>query len=521
MTDLVGKVLGHYHLLELLGLGAMAQVYRACDLDSGANVAVKILHPHLTADPEFAARFEREARATASLDYPGIVPILDHGRQRDLNYLVMPLIEGPSLKAYLREQKDHTLPVAEAVNLVARLADALEHAHRQGVVHRDVKPSNVLLPGGDPEEPVLSDFGVARMVEATVNTASGTTLGTPAYMAPEQAEGKAADARSDIYALGAMLFELITGRLPFQAESPYAVVLHHIHTIPPSPRSLRPDLPQAVETVILRALAKDPANRYPTASAFAAALRHSLARPAQPRSRVPVPSLRSRTGLALAAAVVLLLAGALLAWYVGWRPPGRFGGAVAAEATPVVHTLILQGAPAVRGAWLDPDLPQRAAVEDPKVHLQGPSTPDRIAYRLILPEMPPGTEVLTATLSFYTVPWGEDNRYATVALHRLLRDWDPATATYEAPWTSPGLQAGVDYEAEPFFTLELDALLRNEGWLDLDVTPAVQGWLVGQANYGVMLRMTDDSFGMAHLWVYTTEYPDPNLRHRLTLVYRQ
>ncbi|MFQ5858404.1 MAG: protein kinase [Anaerolineae bacterium] len=521
MTDLVGKVIGHYRLLELLGQGAMAQVYRARDLDMGGDVAVKVLHPHLTADPEFATRFEREVRAAAGLDHPGIVRILDHGREGGLHYLVMPLIDGPTLKAYLQEREDHTLPIAEAVSLIARLADALDHAHCQGVVHRDVKPSNVLLPSGDPREAVLSDFGVARMVEATVDTASGTTLGTPAYMSPEQGEGKLADARSDVYALGTMLFELVTGQPPFQAESPYAVVLHHVHTPPPRPRSLRPDLPLAVEAVILRALAKSPADRYSSASAFAAALRQSLTQPAQPRSRVPIPSLRSRTGLAVVATLAVVLVGVLMALYAGWLPVSRFGGAVAADATPVVQTLILQGAPAVRGAWLDPDLPERAAAEDPKVHLQGPSTPDRIAYRLVLPEMPPATEVLTATLSLYTVPWGEDNRYATVALHRLLRDWDPATATYGAPWTSPGLQAGVDHEAEPFFTLKLDELLSSEGWLDLDVASAVRDWLTGQTNHGVMLRMTDDSFGMAHLWVYTAEYPDPDLRPRLTIVYRQ
>lgn len=513
MTDLIGKVLDRYHLLELLGRGAMAQVYRAHDLDSETDVAVKVLHPHLTADPEFATRFQREARAAAGLDHPGIVRILDHGREGDLHYLVMSLIEGPSLKRYLQAQEEPALPVREAVNLIARVADALDHAHRQGVVHRDVKPSNVLLPAGHPEGPILTDFGVARMVEATVDTASGTTLGTPAYMAPEQGKGQPADARSDIYALGAVLFELVTGRPPFQADSPYAVVMHHVHTPPPRPRSLRLDVPEAVEKVILRALAKNPRDRYPGAAAFADALRRSLTQPALPRSRAPI--------LAVAAAVLILVFGVLGGWYAGWLPVDRFGGAVAADVTPVVQTLVLQGAPAIRGAWLDPDLPERVAFEDPKVHLQGPSTPDRIAYRLILPEMPAGTEVLTATLSLYTVPWGEDNRYATVALHRLLRDWDPATATYQTPWTSPGLQAGVDYQAEPFFTLELTELLNNEGWLDLDITSPVQEWLAGQPNHGVLLRMTDDSFGMAHLWVYTAEYDDPDLHPKLTLVYRQ
>jgi hypothetical protein len=218
----------------------------------------------------------------------------------------------------------------------------------------------------------------------------------------------------------------------------------------------------------------------------------------------------------------LLLALFLLAWFSGWLPASRpWRGAMAARQTPVVENLILQGLPSIQEAWLDPDVPDRASAEDPKVHLQGPSTPDRIAYRLALPDMPSGSEVLTATLSLRTVPWSEDNRYATVAVHRLLRDWDPAAATYASPWTAPGLEPGVDYEAEPLLTQKLDELLQREGWLELDITPAVRGWLAGRPNYGLLLRMTNDSFGMAHLWVYTGQYEDPSLRPKLALRYQR
>ncbi len=513
MSDLEGKTLDHYRVLSLLGQGAMARVYRARDLESGAEVAIKVLHPHLTSEPEVAARFEHEARAASELKHPAIVRVLDHGRVGNIAYLVMPLHQGPSLKEYLKEREGQPIPIAEAVSLAARLADALDYAHRHGVVHRDVKPSNVLLPDGDLREAMIADFGIAHLTEATVETASGTTLGTPAYMAPEQGAGTPADARSDVYSLGAMLFEVVTGQPPFRAESPYAVIMHHIHTPPPSLRSLRPDLPPAVESVILRALAKEPANRYATAADFATALRNSLASPMRPRrDRLPV--------LTLAAVVVLILGGALT-WRAGLVSLGRFGGAVAANVTPTMQTLILQGAPAIRGAWLDPDLPNRSAVEDPKVHLQGPSTPDRIAYSLVLPEFPEGTEIVTATLSLYTVPWGEENRYATVALHRILRQWDPGTATYESPWARPGLSPDVDYEAEPFLTRELSDRLRTEGWLELNITDVVRDWFAGEPNYGILLHMTDDSFGMAHLWVYTSEYDDPDFRPKLTLAYEQ
>jgi len=276
-----------------------------------------------------------------------------------------------------------------------------------------------------------------------------------------------------------------------------------------------------VEQVVLRALAKDPAGRYPSAAALSRALAaahdQSHDQPHDPRSRSNRPApLLAGLGMLL----VLLLCGVALAWWRGWLPTGPLG-AVAAQSTPAAENLVLVGRPAVIEAWLDPDVPKRPSIEDPKVHLQGPSTPDRIAYRLALPQMPPGSQVLSATLSLYTVPWGEDNRYATLSAHRLLRDWSPEAANYLSPWATPGLQAGVDYAAEPFLLLDLDELLASEGWLRVDVTAPVGDWLAGEPNHGIVLRLTDDSFGMAHLWVYTGEYEDPNLRPRFDLVYRR
>lgn len=501
---------GPYRLMEQLGQGAVAQVYRGLAPD-GLQVAIKLLHPSLTGDEGFVARFSREAEAAASLDHPHIVHVLDHGVEGEQHYLVMELVDGPTLQAVLRDRTQPLAP-AEAVALIARLAEALDYAHRQGVIHRDVKPSNILLRGGRLDDPVLGDFGVARMVDATVATQAGALLGTPAYMAPEQGEGRPGDERSDVYALGVILYELLTGRPPFQADSPYALILRHIHTPPPPPRSLRSDLPPALEAVVLRALEKDPAARYPTAAAFAAALTASLAPTARPS--------RMRMTVALAAIVCLVLA-TFVAWRSNWRPGGLTqGGALAVTATPAV--LALQGGPTILDTWLDPDMPDRPAFDDGKIHLQGPSTPDRVLFKLALPKWPVGTELLTATLSLYTVPWqAEENRFATVAAHRILTDWDIATATYETPWRMPGLEPGTDYEATPFITVTLTTLLREKGWLDLDITPLVREWLAGQPNHGLLVRLTDDSFGMAHLWVYAGEYEDPNLRPKLTLVYRK
>lgn len=505
---------GPFQVERLLGSGATAWVYQASHSVSGDQVAVKVLRSHLSDSPDFEPQFEREVRASYALDHPGIARLLSHGHRGNEAYLVIEYVSGPSLKRYQQEHSRELLGVEAAVRLAIAVAEALAYAHGQGVIHRDVKPSNILLRDGRLDQPVLTDFGIARLVEATTDTTSGRTLGTPAYMPPEQGQGRPADGRSDVYALAVVLFELVTGRLPFEAESPYAVVLHHIHTPPPRPRDLRPDLPQAVEKVILKALAKNPEDRYPSAGAFAEALRQSLI-------PVPAPALPARHwGYALGGLGILLALVWLVAWFSGWLSVGGLD-ASAARQTPTVESLILQGPPAVREAWLDPDLPERVANEDPKVHLQGPSTPDRIAYRLTLPELPAGTELLTATLSLYTVPWGEDNRYATAAVYRLLRDWNPDTANYLVPWSMPGLQPGQDYEAEPFFTLELDEWLHREGWLPIDLTSPARGWLAGEPNYGILLRLTDDSFGMAHFWVYTSQYEDPNLRPRLSLVYRR
>ena len=257
----------------------MAEVYKAYHPGLQCHVAIKVLHSFLAGEEDFLTRFEREARTVATFRHPNIIQIFDFDSDVEdrCYYMVMELIDGLTLKERLQEmaQKGQKMPLDEAVHIVVAVADALDYAHRHGMVHRDIKPSNIMFT--QDEQIILTDFGIARMVDTTPLTASGAMVGTPAYMAPEQGLGRARDERADIYSLGVVLYQLAAGALPFDADTPMAIVLKHIHAPLTAPRTLNPDLPPAVEAVIIRALAKDPDLRYQSASEFADDLKRSLA----------------------------------------------------------------------------------------------------------------------------------------------------------------------------------------------------------------------------------------------------
>ncbi len=257
---------GRYRLDRLIANGGMAQVWEATDEVLARRVAVKMLYPHLAADESFVARFRREAVAAARLSHPSIVSIYDTCADQDCQAIVMELVEGSTLRELLDERK--WLEPGQAVAIIADVADALETAHQGGVVHRDVKPANILL---SPDGRVLvADFGIAKAGGDLTTT--NTTLGTAKYLAPEQVEGKAVDARTDVYALGIVLYETLCGRAPFTGDTEAATALARLHQEPMKPRNVRAGVPKALEDVVLHAMARDPDQRYPSAAAFRAAL---------------------------------------------------------------------------------------------------------------------------------------------------------------------------------------------------------------------------------------------------------
>ncbi|MBN1955694.1 MAG: protein kinase [Anaerolineae bacterium] len=276
---MIGETIGKYKIVEHLGSGGMAEVYKAHHPGLDRYVAIKVLHSFLATEQDFLTRFKREAKAVAALRHPNIVQVYDFDldKERDIYYMVMEFLEGTTLKVRLQEldQKGERMSLEEAVRITEAVGEALAYAHQRGMVHRDVKPANIMLTvDGDP---ILTDFGIAKMVSVSGLTASGAMMGTPAYISPEQGLGRTSDERSDIYSLGVVFYQLVTGILPFDADTPMGIVMKHISDPLPMPTAVVPDLPLGLERVIARVLAKSPDQRYQTVADFLADIRRAVA----------------------------------------------------------------------------------------------------------------------------------------------------------------------------------------------------------------------------------------------------
>jgi serine/threonine-protein kinase len=379
VDELTGEILGTYRLLEVIGQGGMATVYKAVDESNDSMVAVKLLSAYIAQEPRFKARFAREVEVLQSLSGGKIVPILGFGEQDAFTYIVMPFLAQGTLHDRLQ---NGGISLRESAGILNDVSAALQLAHSRGIVHRDVKPSNILLDeaGGA----YLSDFGFAYVSESSHSLTGSVLIGTPAFMSPEQCRGESVDERSDQYSLGAVLFLLTTGRLPYDADTPMGMVVKHIHDPLPRPRSVNPYLPDAIEAVIQRAMAKQPQDRFESVEALNRAYQQALSLSLDPESGLPrpeaigpvpqtaaMPPLPLPTGstplwakgrTAVALAVLAMFAVPLGAWAITGRAPGS--GAVGTATLPAdllatIQALSTENAD-ILGAAVGPDQIQTA-----------------------------------------------------------------------------------------------------------------------------------------------------------------
>jgi serine/threonine-protein kinase len=408
--------LGIYLLERQIGKGGMGSVYLAHDPTLKRRVAIKVLPARLAADPDYVARFEREATTLAQIRHPNLMHIYAVGKDRGLHYIAMEYIQGRNLAERLRDAGP--LPLPEAVRILSQVLAALEKVHAVGVVHRDLKPANILM--DEDERAVLMDFGLAKPRYDRSVTTDNLLLGTPEYMAPELAEGAEADFRSEIYALGIILFEMLAGKVPFRASSAIATLREHVEKPLPPVSRLRPDLPKQLDAILARALAKKPEQRYPDVRSFAADLL-PLAGPLPTTVTVPIgtgaPPAETAATLAMgagsrtpwlyagagAAVVLVLLLIGVLVW------PGRKGKAERRAATGTSSSAEMKSAASTSGGLAASVTPRPAPKGFPCSLLvrRGGVVPERLYGRLLAVEGEGGSVQLETGTGIVKIPYAD------------------------------------------------------------------------------------------------------------------
>ena len=416
MNTLIGQQLGPYRILEEIGRGGMAVVYKAWDTVNNRHVALKVLPPYFQHDTEFLRRFLEEARRTVSLRHPYIVATYEAGQADGYHYIAMEYMSGSSLAARLRTQK--RLSLEDATTIVSQIAAALDHAHNQGLIHRDVKPSNILFDQSGQAK--LADFGIAKAADQATVTLPGTLVGTPEYMSPEQGQGRRVDERTDIWSLGVVLYQMLTGRLPFGGDNPHATLYQVVHQRHLPPSSLNRDLPRGVDRVLNKVLEKSSRRRYRRAGEMASALCRVVHRPTEEPTvlkgkvealtkKLVHEALPGRLPLPPVAWAILGGLGALLLMaalvfgiprFVRWLETPLPAGpgptkivATTATQTPVTHT-------PVRPPALMPTTPTATPTPTTPTPTPTPTTPTPTPT----PTTPTATSTLTATPTLTAIP---------------------------------------------------------------------------------------------------------------------
>lgn len=277
-NSLIGRTIGKYKIVQHLGRGGMAEVYKAYHENLDRYVAIKLMHPFLADEKDFLTRFQREARAMAAISHPNIIDVFDFDVEDNTYYIVMEYVSGGTLKEAQEQLAANgtQMELSRAIQVVLEVADALSFAHSRGMIHRDIKPANIML--NEHGSAVLTDFGIAKIMSGPSYTATGAMVGTPAYMAPEQGLGQPGDERSDLYSLAVLFYQLVTGQLPYDADTPLAVVLKHVNDPLPDPQAINATLPSEISEIILKAMAKKPQHRYQSVHDFSRALRQAVRR---------------------------------------------------------------------------------------------------------------------------------------------------------------------------------------------------------------------------------------------------